>query len=149
MNIKLGNGRDNIGTSVETDIKSSNKKTKIIAISSLVAIVLMVFIGVATYACTTVSKYEDKIMPGVLIEGIDMGGKTKEQVTQELNGKYNDGISDRVINIKAAGKEYVIKYEDLKVQFNIDETVEKVCQYNRELSYLKKVKAIRRHTTQE
>ncbi len=149
MNIKLGNGGDNTGTSAETNIKKSNKKTKIIVISSLAAIIMMVFIGVATYTYTTVTKYEGKIMPGVLIEGIDMGGKTKEEAIQELNGKYNDGINGRVINIKAADKEYVIKYEDLKVQFNIDETVEKAFQYNRELGYLEKFKAIRQQTKQE
>ena len=78
-----------------------------------------------------------------LIEGIDVSGKTKDQVTQELNSKYDDEIGNRNIKIKAGDKEYAINYTDLHVEFNIDETVNEAFKYNRDLGYLDKFKAIK------
>lgn len=143
MDMNLDNGENNTELSPKPDVKKSNKKSKIIAISSVITIVLLVFIGTATYIHTTVSKYENLIMPGASIEGIDIGGKTKDQVIQELNSKYNDEIGSRSIKIKAGDKEYAINYTDLHVEFNIEETVNEAFKYNRDLGYVDKLKAIR------
>lgn len=142
MDMNLENGENNTELSPNPDVKKSNKKSKIIAISSVITIVLLVFIGTTTYIYTTVSKYENLIMPGASIEGIDIGGKTKDQVIQELNSKYNDEIGSRNIKIKAGDKEYAINYTDLHVEFNIEETVNEAFKYNRDLGYIDKLKAI-------
>lgn len=143
MDMNLENGENNTELSPNPDVEKPNKKSKIIAISSVITIVLLVFIGTATYIHTTVSKYENLIMPGASIEGIDIGGETKDQVIQELNSKYNDEIGNRNIKIKAGDKEYAINYTDLHVEFNIEETVNEAFKYNRDLGYADKLKAIR------
>lgn len=142
MDMNLENGENNTKLSPNPDVKKSNKKSKIIAISSVITIVLLVFIGTITYIHTTVSKYENLIMPGASIEGIDIGSKTKDQVIKELNSKYNDEIGNRNIKIKAGDKEYAINYTDLHVEFNIEETVNEAFKYNRDLGYVDKFKAI-------
>ncbi len=143
MDMNLEKGDNGSKLSPAPDAKKSNMKAKIIAISSVITIVLLVFIGTTAYINTTVSKYENLIMPGVQIEGIDVGGKAKDQVVQELNSKYNDEIGNRNIKIKAGDKEYAINYTDLHVEFNIDETVNEAFKYNRDLGYLDKFKAIK------
>lgn len=143
MDMNLENGGHNTELSPNPDVKKSNKKSKIIAISSVITIVLLVFIGTTAYIHRTVSKYESLIMPGASIEGIDIGGKTKDQVIQELNSKYNDEIGNRNIKIKAGDKEYTINYADLHVKFNIEEAVEEASKYNRDLGYIDKFKAIK------
>lgn len=143
MDMNLEKGENGSKLSLTPGNKKSNKKAKIIAISSVITIVLLVFLGTTTYIHTTVSKYENLIMPGVQVEGIDVSGKAKDQVVQELNSKYNDEIGNRSIKIKAGDKEYDINYTDLHVEFNIDETVNEAFNHNRDLGYLDKFKAIK------
>ncbi|MEG1255856.1 VanW family protein [Clostridium sp.] len=143
MDINLNDGGDNTSVSPNPDLKKSNKKAKIIAISSVITIVILVFVGVTTYIYTTVSKYEAIIMPGVIVEGIDMGSKTKEEAIKELTDKHQEALGSRVINIKAGDKSYNINYSDLQIEYNIEDTVNSAFDYNRDLGYVDKFKAIR------
>lgn len=140
MNIRLGGG--------EMEEKEGLKKNKlnkkvIIIISSIVAIILATSIGIYTYMYTTVSKYDEKVMPGVFVEGIDMSGKSIDDVTFELNEKYTNKLKERTITITAGDKQYTIPYEQLNVKFNIDETVKAAFDHNKELGTIQKYKALK------
>lgn len=140
MNIRLGGG--------EMEEKEGLKKNKlnkkvIIIISSIVAIILATSIGIYTYMYTTVSKYDEKVMPGVFVEGIDMSGKSIDDVTFELNEKYTNKLKERTITITAGDKQYTIPYEKLNVKFNIDETVKAAFDHNKELGTIQKYKALK------
>ncbi|MEG0307635.1 MAG: VanW family protein [Clostridium sp.] len=149
MDPNLNNSGDNTNISTNKDLKKSNKKAKIIAVSSIITIVILVFVGVTTYIYTTVSRYESIIMPGVIVEGIDMGSKTKEEAVKILTEKHQETIGDRVVNIKAGDKVYTINYSDLKVEYNIQDTVNSAFEYNRELGYVDKFNAIRKPESKE
>lgn len=140
MNIRLGGG--------EMEEKEGLKKNKlnkkvIIIISSIVAIILATSIGIYTYMYTTVSKYDEKVMPGVFVEGIDMSEKSIDDVTFELNEKYTNKLKERTITITAGDKQYTIPYEQLNVKFNIDETAKAAFDYNKELGTIQKYKALK------
>lgn len=146
MNIRLGGG--------DMEEKEGLKKSKlnkkvIIIISSIVAVILAAAIGTYSYMYTTVSKYDDKVMPGVLVEGIDMSGKSLEEVKSELNEKYTNKLKERAITITAGDKQYTIPYEQLNVKFNIDETANTAFQYNKNLGTIEKYKALKKPDQKE
>lgn len=140
MNIRLGGG----DMEEKKGLKNNklNKKV-IIIISSIVAVILAASIGIYAYMYTTVSKYDDKVMPGVFIEGIDMSGKSIDEVTSELNEKYTNKLKERAITITVGDKQYTIPYEQLNMKFNIDETAKTAFDFNKNLGTIEKYKALR------
>lgn len=113
-----------------------NKKTIIIGVSSVITVILLTIIGIIVHVNKTVSEYDTLIMPGVIIEDIDMSGKTKEEAIEILNERFNNAIADRTVTISVGDKIYTINYSDLSVQFNIEEVVEKAFKYKKELGVI-------------
>lgn len=145
-NQNSGEGNE-ITSSQENSKKSPNKKAIIIGVSSVITVILLAIIGVTLYINKTVSKYDTLIMPGVIIEDIDMSGKTKEEAIALLSERFSNPIADRIVTITAGDKTYTINYSDLNVQFNIDEVAEKAFEYNRELGVMDKYKYLKEPST--
>ena len=77
------------------------------------AVVVIIFSAFLAYVLSTKSftdKWEDKIYSGVMVEGIDLGGKTKEEAIEILNDKFNNKIGDKKINISVNGQAFNYKY---------------------------------------
>ena len=134
-NLNVGEGNET-NSSQDEGRKVPNKKAIIIGVASVITVILLAIIGIVVHINKTVVAYDTLIMPGVVIEDIDMSGKTKEEATELLNERFSEPIGSRVITITAGDKTYTIDYKDLDVKFNIETVVEEAFQYNRELGVM-------------
>lgn len=141
VNQKVGEGDKN--SSSGNGRKKLSKKAIIIGVSSVIAIILLAVAGISIHVNKVVSAYDSLILPGIIIEDINVGGKSKEEAISLLNARFSEAIGSRVITITAGDKTYTIDYKDLDVKFNIEEMVEAAFQYNRELSVMDKYKYIK------
>lgn len=134
-------------SSQDSGKKLPSKKAIIIGVSSVITVILLAVIGISVHINKTVSAYDTLIMPGVIIEDIDMSGKTKEEAIGLLNERFESTIGDRVITITAGDNTYTINYSDLDVQFNIEEVAEKAFQFNRKLGVIDTYKYLKEPST--
>lgn len=144
MDINLDQNTERINEEVSKNKANKIKrKKKIITISSIIAILILTFVSSASYIYTTISKFDNLIMPGVTIEGIDISGKTIEEATKLVSEKYESEVSKRNIIIKAADKQYTIGYSDLNLKYNVKETVETAFAYGKNLNSIERFSKIR------
>lgn len=122
--------------------KARVKKRKTIIIS-LIAIILMISIGGIFYVKTIVNNYESVIYPGMKIQGIDLSGKTKEEALKLIEEKYKQSIERKKLIITAGEKSYVINYADMKLSFNLEDTVNSVFQEGKDKGVMEKLKMIK------
>lgn len=147
MDMKLDGG--DASSNGEVNLKKVNKKRNTIIASVIVGIILLICIARGVYIHSTVSKYDNLIMPGISIDGIDVGNMSMEEAKNELHKKYTDELSNRLVSITVGDNNYNINYDDLDVHFNIDETVDEAFSVNRDLKTLKKFKAIKNPEVKE
>ena len=147
MDMKLDGG--DASSNGEVNLKKINKKRNTIIASIIVGIILLICIARGVYIHSTVSKYDNLIMPGISIDGIDVGNMSMEEAKNELHKKYTDELSNRLVSITVGDNNYNINYDDLDVNFNIDETVDEAFSVNRDLKTLKKFKAIKNPEVKE
>lgn len=144
MDINLEKNENKIsGTPTSKKPKDQKSKKKIIVISSVVGILALSFVGATSYMYGTINKYENIVMPKVAVEGIDISGQTIEEAMKAIGEKYEKEIANRNISIKAADKEYSIKYSDINVQYNVENTVKDAFNYGRDLNAVNKFKLIK------
>ena len=72
---------------------------------------------------TKVEKWEDKIYPGVTVNGIDLSGKTKSEAIDILNEELKK-VEEKNLIVNADKKSFKINYKDLSPEHNIEDTVE-------------------------
>lgn len=99
------------------------------------AVVVIIFSAFLAYVLSTKSftdKWEDKIYSGVMVEGIDLGGKTKEEAIEILNDKFNNKIGDKKINISVNGQAFNYKYSDLSATFNVEKSAEDAINFGKD-----------------
>lgn len=129
--------------------KIYRKRIGIIALTFL-------FIGVAIIGglqavkiSTTVKKYDNLIYPGVFIEGVNVGGKTKDKALSLLSQKYKDINKQRNIVIKVMDKEYTLNFSELNIEYNYDEVINSAFNIHKDGSVLNKYKSIKEPKNQE
>lgn len=122
--------------------KAKAKKRRVI-ILSLIAALLMISIGGVFYVKTTVDNYESVIYPGMKIQGIDLSGKTKEEALKLIEEKYKKSVEQKKLIMTAGDKSYVVNYADMKLSFNLDDTVKSVFEEGKDKGVMEKFKMIR------
>lgn len=70
-----------------------------------------------------ISKWEDKIYPGITIQGVDVSGKSKEEATEILTKELQQ-INNKNITVKANSKEFKLNLKNVSPKYNIEESVE-------------------------
>ncbi|QAT39046.1 VanW family protein [Clostridium sp. JN-9] len=113
----------------------------------LILAVLIVFGSVGFYMAhinNSVKSWNNKIYPGVKIEGTDLSGKTKEQAVQLLNEKFSNVVPNKKINIKTSKGTYTLTYNKLSPKYNIDEVVNQAFNYGKDLSFFSKYNTIKK-----
>lgn len=123
------------------------KKRYIVITCSALAVIAAGSLGYTFAVKSSVSKWDNKIYSGVKVAGIDLSGKTKEQAKEELS-KYEKNINGKVIIAKKDDKEYKLKYSDLKLEFNIDDTINKAFNYGKDKGLFEKHKYISKGVNQ-
>ncbi|MEG0771717.1 VanW family protein [Clostridium sp.] len=143
MDINLERNKEQNNKPTKNKVKNSKNKKKFIVISAMLGIVVLAFIGTTSYVYTTVNKYKSVIMPGVNVEGIDISGQTIDEAMKTIGNQYEKQISDRNIKINVEGKEYSINYSDIKLEYNIEHTVQNAFNYGKDLNSVKVFNLIR------
>ncbi|MHC1684277.1 MAG: VanW family protein [Clostridiaceae bacterium] len=113
-------------------------------VTGIVLVVLVIggfgFYNYARYE--KVKRYEGLVYPKVSLNNVDLSEKTKDELRQEVENLASNHLTDTNIQIQAPEKQYDLKLEDLKVTYNIDETVEKIFNYGKDLSNSEKLQLI-------
>ncbi|MPQ43186.1 VanW family protein [Clostridium tarantellae] len=114
--------------------KFLSSKTNKIILSVVIGGALVIGGGALYYSNikNNVSKWQDKIYPGTMVEGVDLSNKTKEEAVQLLHDNYGKAVLEKEIVVKAADKEMKISYEELSPQYNIEEAVNEALAYGKD-----------------
>lgn len=109
-------------------------------VSSIIVIINLLIV-INLWSCSSLSHWEDKIYPKVIINNIDMTEKTKEEAIKILKSKSI--IPNKQIIINASDKKYILNTKDLKSHNNIEDIVNKAFSYGKNLSSTKKTELIK------
>ena len=127
--------RENVPTKKQKKHAKESKK-KIVIISICCAIV--VILAVLSTIFALINNSSNKILNGVTMNGIEVAGKTKEEVKTMLQEKLNaKQTEDLIVKLDAQteeGAEYkgVISFEQLQLNYKLDEAVEKAYNIGRD-----------------
>ncbi|MGL4109144.1 VanW family protein [Clostridium sp. LP20] len=129
-------------------MKSVKKKKGIIysiyfKIAALAIVAISAFLAYSISINGSVKKWEDKVYPGVNIKGIDLSGKTREEVVSILNQELVAKIGEKKLNVTVGNNKLVYKYEDLSGNYNIEKAVDEAIGFGKKLNLFKKDSLIR------
>ncbi|MEW8993972.1 VanW family protein [Clostridium sp.] len=122
--------------------RKDNKNIFLIIIALIVVFIVVYLLFYYGYMKRTVSSYEDKIYPQVFVEGIEMGGKTKDEAIKLSNEKTKELINND-IKVKVKDKEYKIDYDRLSIKSNLQETIMEALNHGKNLSIREGYKLIK------
>lgn len=106
----------------------------------------MMVAGLATTVIgyQTSAKEEETIYPGVYLDGVYVGGLTKEQAMEEYD-RYIDGIEDLKLEISTSVGTYETTLGEIGVSVSVEDAVDTAYHYGRQgniLSRYKEIKAL-------
>ncbi|PRR84592.1 VanW family protein [Clostridium vincentii] len=107
----------------------NNKHIKIIAIIIIVVSALSVY---ALSIKISVDKWNEKIYSGVIVQGFDLSGKTKEEAIDSIEESFSKKLLDKKINIKIEDKMFNYTYADLSAGYEIEETVDEAMSFGKD-----------------
>lgn len=107
------------------------KNISVLGITKIFFIVILKFVGIIAIlaGCYTLSiqfkinKWKDKIYPGIIVHGVDVSGKSKEEAIEKLNLELSK-INNKNIIVKAKSKEFKINLKNVSPKYNIEESVQ-------------------------
>ncbi|GIM29471.1 exported protein [Clostridium polyendosporum] len=111
------------------------------AVIGTTAVVVIGVAGFSVYAATIkneVAKWENKIYPGVKVDGVDLSGKTKEEAIEILNRNFSNTIKDKKLLVKALDKKFELDYSKIDPQCNVEEAVDEALKEGKNLGLFKK-----------
>ena len=118
----------------------SNKKSILIGISVVFIILLISIGGYISYINKLVEKWENKIYPNVMVQGINIGGMSKEEAKEILKNKFKTNIDKKkiIVVLNNTDKEFKANYSQIEPKYNIDNTINKALDYGKDLNIFKK-----------
>lgn len=118
------------------------KRTNIL--KSIGLLFVMGAIVVTGYRVTAAKSEKETIYAGVYLDGVYVGGLTKEEAMSEYD-KYIDGIDDLKLTFTTSVGSYSTTLEDIGISVSVEDAVEKAFNYGRQgniLSRYKEIKAL-------
>ena len=113
--------------------QKSNKKIKIILISILIIACILIIISTIFAVFNSMN---DKILRGISIQGINLSGLTKEDTERKFK-EIIDNIYNKKIILKYGELENDISFEELEINYHINEAIEEACKKGRESNIFK------------
>ncbi len=125
------------------NIEGNNKYKRKSIIIAIIAVVIMITIGIGAYIVSInsmVNEWNNKIYPKVIVQGIDVGGKSKEEANEILQREFNNKIKNKeiIIEVKNKDKEYETKYSEIDPKYDIDKAIDDAFNYGKNLGIFKK-----------
>lgn len=118
--------------------KMQRRRIAILSLTFLFIGAVLIGGGKAFSIYNTVKKYENLIYPGIFIEGVNVGGKTKEQAIDLLSQKYKNQNKARDIVIKTSNNEYKLNFSKLNIEYNFSDVVNSAYLLHKNDKFLKK-----------
>lgn len=113
---------------------------------TILALIVAGTAALAAYSLSiknSVKEWDNKIYPGVTVQGVDLGGMTKEEAKNKLNETFKNAISEKKLSITIGDKQYELIYSDIIPNYDIDGTVDKAYNFGKDSVTLKKYIIIR------
>ena len=88
-------------------------------------------------------EWENKIYPGVVVDSIDLSGKTKEEAKDLLNEECTEKLLNKELKIIVEDKTFQYKYSDISAGYDVDKCIEEAINYGKDLSIFKQRKLIK------
>lgn len=130
--------------------KNKTKQKKAKKIRNLVFAIILLLVSVSiSYVYFTIQRYSTAILPGVIVEGIDLSGKTKEEAINILRNNFGNAVLDKKIHIKTPNRTYTINYSELNAEYNVIETVEEAMNYGKNYNAITKFNIVRNPVKKE
>ena len=109
-----------------------------------IALFLLVGFGVTTTYRVVMAENKDKqtIYAGVYLDGVYVGGLTKEEAMEEYD-KYIDGVEDLDVTFTTAQGSYTTKLGDIGVEVSVENAVNQAYNYGRQGNILSRYKEIK------
>lgn len=121
----------------------SSKRKIMLAVSAFVVIGVAALATYTLYAKDIVKEWDNKIYPGVTVQGINVGGMTKEEAKVKLTETLEKGIQNKKLTMEIGGKQYELSYSDIIPQYDLDGTIEQAYKFGKENGILKKYMSIK------
>lgn len=90
-----------------------------------------------------VDKWDNLIYTGVIADGIDLSGKTKEEAKKIIEDNSTNIIGNKEIKVTLDDKVITYHYSDIEATYNVDKIVSDSINYGKDLSLMKKYRIIK------
>lgn len=118
----MGEDNNEIWINEET---TKRKKRKSIIVFAIIGLLLVVS-GILYYAIDKkIDSYANKIYPGVTVNGVDVGNKTKGEAKGLIEVELLEQVKDKTIKLVAREKSIVIEYDKINPEYKIDAALDK------------------------
>lgn len=132
------------GKRAQASKKAANKRKKIMLVIAVFAVVAAsAIIAYSISIKDIVNQWDTKIYPGVSVQGIDLGGMTKEEAKDKLTKTFEVTIGNKKLPIIIADKQYELIYSDIIPKYYIDEAVEEAYNFGKQNGIFKKYRVIK------
>ena len=103
-------------------------KRGVSSLNVIIIILIFALLGLSSYTVVLFSDLLDidTIYKGIYVNNINVGGMTKEELRQILIDNEKKVLEEKFILVRYNEKQKEIKYTDIGINVNIDETVDKV-----------------------
>ena len=115
-------------------------RTKLIVLCTVLGVLIFCYIALVLYNFMSLKKYENEFLPNTYIEEFDMSHYSFDKAHVKIDF-YNDYILSKKIVFVVNDKEYSYTLKDLGVTVNLQKTVHPIQEYQKSLSYSKKIQA--------
>jgi vancomycin resistance protein YoaR len=128
--------------------KKRRKKGKLrLFLISILSVILLGLLGGGSgytlYVRNESQKWDNLIYPGIVVDGIELGGKSKEEAKKLLKAKFDDVVVKKKINITTDKKTYSIDYSNLNSRYDIDNVIDEVFEFGKDKNMFEKYKLIK------
>ncbi|MGL5614999.1 MAG: VanW family protein [Sarcina sp.] len=128
---------------VATIEKKEKRKLHWYLVIAIIAIILGA-LGAYIYSINSLAdSFENKIYPKVLVNEIDLGGKTKEEAKALLEKEFGEKVKEKKLTLKVGENEVTVDYNKINPILGIDETVDKAIAYGKNENIFSKNKLIK------
>lgn len=124
-------------------MKKRNAKVPFLK-SNYFKVAVVIFIVISSLSAYSLSinakvkEWEDKIYPGISVNGVDLSGKTKEEALQILQEELSTKIAEKEINMKIGENKKTYHYSDISASYDFENTVEEALNYGKEFGVMAK-----------
>ena len=118
-----------------------DKRKKLYCLITLLILLILFYVVLTIYNIRSVKKYDNLILPKTFIEHIDFSNYSFED-SKKIILFYQDSVLEKKVTLKVNNQDLEYTLKDLGVVIDQDKTLNKIKDYQKNLSYSKKLMAI-------